>query len=71
MYADKLTEKYGLMIESFECDFALALEGAKTLDGLQTALENKNEKLLGDIELLEELSFLLRYGKAKIVPVES
>lgn len=59
----KETDKFNSMIEAFECDFALALEGARSLGDLNL----KSERIKKDIELLEELSFLLRSGKAKIM----
>lgn len=60
------TTKYNNMIEAFECDFNLALEGQKTLDILGDLIEDKNAGLLRDIDLLQELSYLLRTGKAEI-----
>ena len=64
------TDKYTNMIEAFECDFTLAVEGNHSLTQLQTAIENKNENILKDIELLAELSYLLRHGKAEIHIIE-
>lgn len=64
-----ITEKFNQMIESFECDFALARECPETysLCDLQTAIDKKESHIIADIELLEELSFLLRHGKAVIL----
>ena len=62
-----LTEKYVNMIEAFECDFVLAIGGARNLSSLQQNIEEKEPDLLKDIELLQELSFNLRHGKLKIV----
>lgn len=62
----KETDKFNSMIEAFECDFVLALDGTRKLGDLN--LESK--RLKKDIELLEELSFLLRSGKAKIMVEE-
>ena len=64
------TTKYNNMIEAFECDFNLALEGQRTLDILGDLIEDKNEGLLRDINLLQELSYLLRSGKAEIHLIE-
>ena len=58
------------MIEAFECDFTLAVDGSFSLTQLETAIENKNEHILKDIELLAELSYMLRHGKAEIHIVE-
>lgn len=60
------TTKYNNMIAAFECDFDLARNGERDLRELSNAIKNKDERLLNDIDLLCELSFLLRYGKAEI-----
>ena len=62
------TNKYTNMIESFECDFNLAID--KNKKSIELNLSN-NKRLLQDIKLLQELSFLLRYNKAKIILIES
>lgn len=61
------TEKFNHMIEAFECDFNLAVDGEKDMQEIQDCIDQKDPKMLKDIELLQELSYLLRYGKAKIV----
>ena len=65
-----VTKKYIAMIEAFECDFALARDGERNLTYLKQGLIDKDSALLNDIALLEELSFDLRHGKAKIIQVE-
>lgn len=69
-----VTDEYKNMIESFECDFSLAKEGAYSLSQLEDALKEENVgfniRLVKDIELLEKLSYGLRYGKLKIVEIE-
>lgn len=62
-----VTGKYINMIEAFECDFSLAVHNKKDIAELDSTIKNKDEKLLKDIELLKELSFLLRNNKIKIV----
>ena len=65
------TDKFNRMIEAFECDFALARDDKSySLSTLQSKINNGDELLLKDIELLEELSWLLRNGKAEIHLVE-
>ena len=65
------TDKFNRMIESFECDFTLARDSKEySLSILQSQIDKGDKKLLADIELLEELSYLLRYGKAEIHLVE-
>ena len=63
------TDRFNSMIESFECDFNLALSGDKSLSELEVQIKNGDLRLLKDIALLSELSFLLRHGKAEIVEV--
>lgn len=62
------TEKFNNMISSFQCDFTLAKEddNGRKLADLDDLIEKKDENLLRDIELLEELEWLLRNGKAEI-----
>ena len=61
-----ITHKFNDMIEAFECDFNLALEGDHALSELEKQIKNGDKKLLHDISLLQELSFMLRHGKAEI-----
>lgn len=60
-----VTEKYTYVLQAFECDMTLARDGKHPLE-----LDFNNEKVLKDINLLEELSFELRHGNAKIVQVK-
>ena len=65
-----VTDKFKNMIEAFECDFNLAVEGHYDLSDLDEVIKDKSnlrhEKMINDIGLLCELSFLLRNGKAEI-----
>lgn len=61
-----VTGEYVRMIEAFECDFVLARDDGEQLC-LQEELEKGSERLLHDIELLEKLSYGLRYGKLRIL----
>lgn len=73
-YGEKITDKFKNMIEAFECDFDLAVEGRYDLSDLDEIIKDKSdprhEKMLTDIDLLRELSFLLRNGKAEILLTE-
>lgn len=71
-FTDK-TDKYVNMIEAFECDFSLAKENNThyQISKLQAMIESRDEGLMKDINLLSELSFNLRHGKAKIVEVKN
>lgn len=68
-HAEDQTEKYAGMIEAFECDFNLALdeENGHSLDGLQLKIDQNDERMLSDIELLQELSYGIRHGSIKII----
>ena len=72
----KNTNKYNNMISAFQCDFACARDSLCNLrlSDLDTAITNKDDprhkEINRDIDLLEELEFLLRYGKAKIMVKE-
>lgn len=59
----KVTKRYNKMIEAFECDMTLARNGEKDI----SELDFRDPQLLNDIELLESLSYGLRYGNLKIV----
>lgn len=59
----KEIKKYNKMIEAFECDMTLARNGEKDI----SELDFKDPQLLNDIELLESLSYGLRYGNLEIV----
>lgn len=66
------TDKFNNMISSFQCDFSLAKEddNDRRLADLDDLIAAKDENLLRDIELLEELEWMLRNGKAEIHIVE-
>lgn len=64
-----ITSKYEDMIDSFDCDFQLAKEGIFTLNTIQNLISVDNKRLLKDIELLNELNFMIRHKQAKIVLV--
>lgn len=54
------------MISAFQSDFSLARDGDRKLSDLDELIKNKNSTLLKDIELLEELEWMLRTGNAEI-----
>lgn len=70
-YGEDITDKFTNMVEAFECDFNLAVDKHILLSKLDEIIKDKedprNEKILKDIDLLSELSFLLRNGQAKII----
>lgn len=60
------TNKYTDMLQAFVCDFRLAKEGKRSLSELDKLLQDKNSRISKDVELLDELSLLLRTGEAEI-----
>lgn len=64
-----VTKRYENMIEAFECDFNLPFNynDFTMFDDLKRLIQNKNERLIKDIELLQEFSFGIRYGNLKII----
>ena len=60
------THKYYDMIQGFAYDFKLALKGYNALSELEKQIKAGDPKLLHDISLLQELSYLLRHEKAEI-----
>jgi UDP-N-acetyl-D-mannosaminuronic acid transferase (WecB/TagA/CpsF family) len=60
------TERFNRMIEAFECDFALIEQGKMTFAELDRLLKDKSYSLVTDMDLMKELSYLLRHGKAEI-----
>ena len=67
--AKDVTKKYENMIEAFECDFNLPFNynDFTMFDDLKRLIQNKNKRLVKDIELLQELAFGIRYGNLKII----
>ena len=64
------TDKFNNMISAFQCDMSLAKEGEHKLSELDKKIKENDETLLKDIDLLEELEWLLRNGKAEIHIIE-
>ena len=64
-----VTKKYENMIQAFECDFNLPFNynDFTMFDDLKRLIQNKNARLVKDIELLQEFSFGIRYGNLKII----
>ena len=60
------TEKYNRMIEAFECDFALIEQGEKSFAELDRLRKDERCSLAEHMGLMQELSYLLRHGKAEI-----
>ena len=60
------TEKYNNMISAFQCDFSLAKDDRRKLSEIDELIKDKNPIIMKDIELLEELEFLLRNDRAEI-----
>lgn len=60
------TERFNRMIEAFECDFSLIEQGYGMFAELDKKMKDKRYALAEDMDLMQELSYLLRHGKAEI-----
>lgn len=65
-----VTEDFVHMIDSFSCDFDLAVQNENKLWELNKEIENKNKRLLSDIDKLCELSYYMRNGVIKLIKLE-
>ena len=65
-----VTEDFVYMIDAFSCDFDLAVQNEKKLWELNKEIENKNQRLLHDIDKLRELSYCISNGVIKLIKVE-
>lgn len=65
------TDRYIDMIESIECDYAIALEESiKNLDSKVRMNFDRSNRLLKDIDLIKELSFELRHCNCRIIKIQ-
>lgn len=62
-----VTEDFVYMIDAFSCDFDLAVQNENKLWELNKEIENKNQRLLHDIDKLCELSYYMRHGVIKLI----
>ena len=71
MKTKDVTNKYLQMLEAFTSDFDLPYihDDFELFDELKKLIKEKDEQMIKDIELLEELSFDLRRKKLKIVKI--
>lgn len=60
------TTKFDRMIEAFECDFSLIQQGEKRFAELDELMKDKRYSLAEHMDLMRELSYLIRHGKAEI-----
>lgn len=68
---NNITDKYINMLDAFSCDFSKdKLEDNLNCYGDIQFTFPVSKRLLNDIQLLQELSFNLRYNKVKIINVE-
>ena len=65
-----VTEDFVYMIDAFSCDFDMVLQNEKKLWELNKEIENKNQRLLLDIDKLRELSYYISNGVIKLIKVE-
>ena len=64
-----LTNKYYNMIGAFSADNTLKLQG-QYFDKEKELFKKQDERLMNDIQLLEELEFNLRHEFVKIVEID-
>lgn len=57
--------EYEIMIQRFDCDFQLALDYTDEFS-IDKLIKQNSKELQEDIQLLNKLAFLIRYGKARI-----
>ena len=71
MKTKDVTNKYLQMLEAFTSDFDILYnhDDFEFFDELKKLIKEKDEQMIKDIELLEELSFNLRRKKLKIVKI--
>ena len=76
---EDVTDKYYEMLDSFRADNTLKVMeiqyneiayGESYFDIEKRLIKNKSEKLMNDIELLEELEFELRHDNIRIVRID-
>lgn len=76
---EDVTDKYYAMLDSFRADNALKVMeiqhneiayGESYFDIEKRLIKNKDERLMKDIELLEELEFNLRHNNLRIVRID-
>lgn len=76
---EDVTDKYYNMLNSFRADNSIKVReikdneiafGESFYDVEKRLIKNNDERLMNDIELLEELEFNLRHEFVKIVKVE-
>lgn len=65
-----VTEDFLHVIDAFSCDFDLAVQNENKLLELNKEIENKNQRLLHDIDKLCELSYCMRHGVIKLIKEE-
>ena len=65
-----VTEDFLHVIDAFACDFDLAVQNENKLWELNKEIENKNQRLLHDIDKLCELSYYMRHGVIKLIKEE-
>lgn len=78
-YIEDVTDKYYEMLDSFRADNTLKVMeiqeneiayGESYFDIEKRLIKNKDEKLMNDINLLEELEFELRHDNIRIVRID-
>lgn len=68
-YVD-VTEDFLHVIDAFACDFDLAIDDKNILLNVNDRIQNKDKRILQDIDRLSALSFYMRHGKIRLIKEE-
>ena len=68
-YVD-VTKDFIHVIDAFACDFDLAIDDKNILLNINDKIQNKDKRILQDIDRLSALSFYIRHGKIRIIKEE-
>ena len=65
-YVD-VTKDFIHVIDAFACDFDLAIDDKNILLNINNRIQNKDKRILQDIDRLSALSFYIRNGKIRLI----
>lgn len=68
-YVD-VTKDFLHVIDAFACDFDLAIYDKNILLNINNRIQNKDKRILQDIDRLSALSFYMRHGKIRLIKEE-
>lgn len=65
-YVD-VTKDFLHVIDAFACDFDLAIDDKNILLNINNRIQNKDKRILQDIDRLSALSFYIRHRKIRLI----